>query len=312
MKVIRPTKKQIEEGNRQAVAALIGIGSLLVPGGAFVGLGRKGIKSAFKKAGSIGNTKKPDTVGNRMRQSQSILGVRKDESGTRIAKHYGSKSPTSYTGGVIGTFKERKIGRTIQKAVEQGPSKFFSSGRSAKTGITPFKRAKDRFYIYGNLSTKEIKAQAKASRSTSKGSLLFENKALKKSVEDANKKARTALNKSGNNPKTGIRAGKRTFGKEQSEGYAYGYDYSRLGNSVNATKYTAYDTIKRNKNIDKALRAREELSKGLPKGQINYDPKHIREKFFQNKSLSKFDIKLAEDDYPSNIIKKARSLIKKK
>lgn len=145
MKVIRPTKKQIEQGNRQAVAALIGIGSLLVPGGAFVGLGKKGIKSAFKKAGSIGNTKKPDTVGNRMRQSQSILGVRKDESGTRIAKHYGSKSPTSYTGGVIGTFKERKIGRTIQKAVEQGPNKFFSSNRSAKTGITPGKRTLSKF-----------------------------------------------------------------------------------------------------------------------------------------------------------------------
>tara|TARA_B100001939_G_C16527556_1_gene440623 strand:- start:105 stop:578 length:474 start_codon:yes stop_codon:yes gene_type:complete len=92
-------------------------------------------------AGSIGNTKKPDTVGNRMRQSQSILGVKKDESGTRIAKHYGSKSPTSYTGGVIGTFKERKIGRTIQKAVEQGPNKFFSSNRSAKTGITSGKRS---------------------------------------------------------------------------------------------------------------------------------------------------------------------------
>lgn len=159
----------------------------------------KGIRKAYKMAGSIGNTKKPDTVGNRMRQSQAILGVKKNESGTRIARNYGHKIPTSYTGGVIGTFKERKIGRTIQKAVEQGPNKFFSSGRSAKTGITPFKRAKDRFYIYGNLSTKEIKAQANPS--TSKGSSsaffksLFENKTLKKSVEEANKKAREALKK---------------------------------------------------------------------------------------------------------------------
>ena len=33
-----------------------------------------GISSAFKKAGSIGNTKKPDTVGNRIKQAQAIMG----------------------------------------------------------------------------------------------------------------------------------------------------------------------------------------------------------------------------------------------
>jgi hypothetical protein len=216
------------------------------------GMTMSGIKSAFKKAGSIGNTKKPDTVGNRLRQAQAIMG-------------------TSRTG----------------KSMDGFPTK---------------------------VKTKSAVNKKSSIGGTSKGSLLFQNKTLKQSVEEANKKARAALGKrsSGNNPKTGIRAGKRVFGKEQSEGYAYGYDYSLKGNSVNATKYTAYDTIKGKKNIDKANRARKELSKGLPKGQIDYDPKHVREKFFQKKSLSNYDIKLDEDSYPSNIIKKARSLLRRK
>lgn len=226
------------------------------------GMTMSGIKSAFKKAGSIGNTKKPDTVGNRLRQAQAIMG-------------------TSRTG----------------KSMDGFPTK---------------------------VKTKSAVNKKSSIGGTSKGSLLFQNKTLKQSVEEANKKARAALGKrsSGNNPKTGIRAGKRVFGKEQSDGYAYGYDHSRIENSVNATKYTNYGSVKAERfmdknevkfiSSDKVERARKELSKGLPKGQIDYDPKHIREKFFQNKSLTKYDIKLNEDSYPSNIIKKARSLLRKK
>ena len=66
---MRPTKAEIERENKKALAILGTIGTLLVPGGAFVGLGRKAITSAFKKAGTIGNVKKPDTVGNRLREA---------------------------------------------------------------------------------------------------------------------------------------------------------------------------------------------------------------------------------------------------
>lgn len=254
--------KDIKTTNRNV--AIIGgaLSTLLIPGGPLAGIGRKAIGQAFKKAGSIGNTKKPDTVGNRLRQAQAIMG-------------------TSRTG----------------KSMDGFPTK---------------------------VKTKSAVNKKSSIGGTSKGSLLFQNKTLKQSVEEANKKARAALGKrsSGNNPKTGIRAGKRVFGKEQSDGYAYGYDHSRIENSVNATKYTNYGSVKAERfmdknevkfiSSDKVERARKELSKGLPKGQIDYDPKHIREKFFQNKSLTKYDIKLNEDSYPSNIIKKARSLLRKK
>ena len=73
---MRPTKAEIERENKKALAILGTIGTLLVPGGAFVGLGRKAISSAFKKAGTIGNVKKADTVGNRLRQLK-LLWVKK-------------------------------------------------------------------------------------------------------------------------------------------------------------------------------------------------------------------------------------------
>ena len=324
---MKPTRQEIQKENKRALAMLGTIGVSLIPGGAFVGLGRKAIGQAFKKAGSIGNTKKADTVGNRLRQAQTIMGKSpKDKPfGNRTSMALqDEKRPASLKnpmlGTVIGTSASTKYYRTLTKAVEQGPSKFFSSGRSAKTGITKGKRTPARYSPEENVTMPKTGAQG----GTSKGSLLFQNKTLKQSVEEANKKARAALGKrsSGNNPKTGIRAGKRVFGKEQSEGYAYGYDHSRIENSVNATKYTNYGSVKKERfmdknevkfiSSDKVERARKELSKGLPKGQIDYDPKHIREKFFQNKSLTKYDIKLNEDSYPSNIIKKARSLLRKK
>jgi hypothetical protein len=112
------------------------------------GMTMSGIKSAFKKAGSIGNTKKPDTIGNRFKQSQAIMGKSpKDKpfgSRTSMAKQ-DEKRPASLNnpmlGTVMGTSASRKYYRTLTNAIEQGPSKFFSSGRSAKTGITPGKRS---------------------------------------------------------------------------------------------------------------------------------------------------------------------------
>ena len=154
MKVIRPTKKQIEQGNRQAVAALIGIGSLLVPGGAFVGLGRKGISSAFKKAGSIGNTKKPDTVGNRIRQAENILQSRTgkpvnyDKTAVPRSHVYTGGTPkgsNTFVGSYIGSHSQRKTGRILERAVKEGPVKFFSRSTNAKTGITPGKRTLSKF-----------------------------------------------------------------------------------------------------------------------------------------------------------------------
>lgn len=324
---MKPTRQEIQKENKRALAILGTIGTLLIPGGAFVGLGRKAIGQAVKKAGSIGNTKKADTVGNRLRQAQTIMGntVPKDRmyrygiKGTNAAT-MSTAQPFKTARTVSDTFSDAKAQRTLMRAVKEGPSKFFSSGRSAKTGITKGKRTPARYSPEENVTMPKTGAQG----GTSKGSLLFQNKTLKQSVEEANKKARAALGKrsSGNNPKTGIRAGKRVFGKEQSDGYAYGYDHSRIENSVNATKYTNYGSVKAERfmdknevkfiSSDKVERARKELSKGLPKGQIDYDPKHIREKFFQNKSLTKYDIKLNEDSYPSNIIKKARSLLRKK
>jgi len=309
---------------KKSTAIGYGIASLLIPGGFFAKLGGKAIGQAFKKAGSIGNTKKADTVGNRFRQSQAIMGKPPKDSPfntrTSMAKQ-DEKRPASLNnpmlGAVSGTAASLKYYRTLTKAVEQGPSKFFSSGRSAKTGITAGKRSK------GGLSNKELRKESdiyKMRVDNDSDLPVFDNRSLLKKTLQANKMARTTLGartplgkrSSGNNPKTGVRAGKRVFGKEQSDGYAYGYDYGVKENSVNATAYTAYNTIKGKKNINKANRAQKELSKGLPKGQIGYDPKHVREKFFQNKSLTKYDVKLVEDVYPSNIIKKARSLLKKK
>ena len=151
---MRPTKAEIERENKKALAILGTIGTLLVPGGAFVGLGRKAISSAFKKAGTIGNVKKADTVGNRLRQAQAIMGKKGSEL-DRLARgpgktsmfnqRYALKSNTQPVkiGGtrLAPDFANRKIDRTLIQAVEQGPSKFFSSGRSAKTGITSNKRS---------------------------------------------------------------------------------------------------------------------------------------------------------------------------
>ena len=113
------TPEEIATTNRNA--AIIGTGlSLLIPGGFFAGIGRKAIGQAFRKAGTAGNRKAADTVGNRIKQTQAIMGTNRIGS----LMHFGG----------------RKTYRTIQKAVEQGPVKFFSKGRHPKTGVTAGKR----------------------------------------------------------------------------------------------------------------------------------------------------------------------------
>ena len=68
----------------------------------------------------------------------------------------------------MGTSASTKYYRTLTKAVEQGPNKFFSKGRSAKTGITAGKRTPARYSPEENVVMPKTGAQG----GTSKGSLL--------------------------------------------------------------------------------------------------------------------------------------------
>ena len=148
------TQQEIATTNRNV--AIIGgaLTTLLVPGGPLAGIGKKAIGQAFKKAGSIGNIKKPDTVGNRIRQAESMLKyktgkpVNYDKTAVPRSHVYTGGTPkgsSTFVGSYIGSHAQRKTGRTLERAVKQGPSKFFSSNRSAKTGITPGKRTLSKF-----------------------------------------------------------------------------------------------------------------------------------------------------------------------
>ena len=182
---MRPTKAEIERENKKALAILGTIGTLLVPGGAFVGLGRKAITSAFKKAGTIGNVKKPDTVGNRLREA--------------VAKYpfYIGNPPVQKA---KSTFADRKYDRTLMQAVKQGPSKFFSSGFNPKTGITKGKRTPG-----GARGGTSKGSQMKYDYDTrmdpedvfgmSNSMSVYHNKNLIKEVLKENRKAREALRK---------------------------------------------------------------------------------------------------------------------
>ena len=111
------------------------------------GMGFKAIGQTFKKAGTAGNKKGADTVGNRIKQTEAIIGKKRFDK-TRIANQYqgtehgthgallGYKAGNAKTSiskiehdGLIkkayGTFQERKTDRIIKNAVEQGPAKFF-------------------------------------------------------------------------------------------------------------------------------------------------------------------------------------------
>lgn len=239
-RIKNPTsQKEIATTNRNA--AIIGTGlSLLIPGGFFAGIGRKAIGQAFKKAGTSGlNLKSADTVGSRIKQAQSILGKKRFDK-TRIAsqsqytEHIGpgtgmlmgtipmrignaktsiSKIGHSGLARKFGSFQQRKTDRTIIKAVEQGPAKFFSKGRHPKTGVTAGKRTPARYSSEENVKMPKTGARG----GTSKGSLMkydydtridpedafgmsnatsiYHNKDLVKEILKANRLARKKLKK---------------------------------------------------------------------------------------------------------------------
>jgi hypothetical protein len=170
-----------ERKNRKEIAnSLMVVGGTLLAGVASIhpiGRAVKGIRKAVKLAGSIGNTKKADTVGNRLRQSQAIMGKSpKDKPFSNRRSMVTQDNKTASTknpmlGTVMGTSASTKYYRTLTKAVEQGPNKFFSKGRSAKTGITPHKRS----HRHGTSSYNRedgFQPNFGAMGGTSKGSLL--------------------------------------------------------------------------------------------------------------------------------------------
>ena len=185
------------------------------------GMTTSGVSSAVKKAGSIGNTKKPDTVGNRLKQAQAIMGLDKktisllsgDKVRTFKGQDYFLERGARLAQGPAGIFTIGKTARTVKKAVDQGPVKFFSSGTSAKTGIEYGKRDRsassviagksliNKYFDPSKFSSKVIKAlnnknlPKDVQQKNEKIKSLFGNKLLKQSVEDANKKAREALKK---------------------------------------------------------------------------------------------------------------------
>ena len=143
-----------------------GIGaSLLLPGGFLTGIGRKSIGQALKKAGTAGNRKGADTVGNRIKQTEAMIGKKRFDK-TRIASQYqgtehgthgaslafkagNANAKTSISkirhDGLMkksyGTFQQRKTDRIITNAVEKGPAKYFSKVKSnSKTGVVRNKR----------------------------------------------------------------------------------------------------------------------------------------------------------------------------
>lgn len=176
------------------------------------GMTTSGVSSAVKKAGSIGNTKKPDTVGNRLKSGEAILGKSATElirtgkgiRNRRTLEKGRIKGKAQYipVGGpelmylspqrFAPTFSARKTDRTLMSAVKQGPSKFFSIGRSAKTGITAGKRSR------GGLSNKQMKKERDVYGmrvGISRDLPVFANKSLLKQILKDNQKARDALRK---------------------------------------------------------------------------------------------------------------------
>lgn len=208
-------KKFKEYRQKVGKELLIGGGTLLLGLASVTPIGRAvtGIRKAIKMAGSIGNVKKADTVGNRLRQAQAIMGKKGSEL-DRLARgpgktsmfnqRYALKSNTQPVkiGGtrLAPDFANRKIDRTLIQAVEQGPSKFFSSGRSAKTGITPNKRlpggaqggtskGSQMKYDY------DTRVDPKDVFGTDVSMSVYHNKSLIKEILKQNKKAREALKK---------------------------------------------------------------------------------------------------------------------
>ena len=179
-----------------------GIGaSLLIPGGPLAGIGKKAIGQAFKKAGTAGNRKPADTVGNRLKQAQGIMGTSRTgkslmmkELPVKLKNEFILKQnqllskagmSTFKTKRIAPTFADRKIDRTLTSAVKQGPAKFFSKPKSPKTGVAAGKRKAQRFHPM------DQEDMFGMSNSTS----LFHNKDLVKETLKANRLAREKLKK---------------------------------------------------------------------------------------------------------------------
>jgi len=127
------------------VAGAIGVGAHFLKG-----IGTKAIGQAFRKAGTAGNMKGADTVGNRIKQTLAINPKLVNKS-PRFANQFGKGQPVMNekgvkvgTGGTTSYVGLGKDGRTIQNAVEQGPAKHFSKVKNnPKTGIMSGKRKYD-------------------------------------------------------------------------------------------------------------------------------------------------------------------------
>jgi hypothetical protein len=110
----------------------------------------------IKMTPNVGNVRLADTVGNRIKQAQAINPTLGKADWARFGQQWGKGQPvynqrynrkldmpeliTVGRGGTTSLLGMGKGGRTLQKAVEQGPVKFFSKGRHPKTGVAPFKR----------------------------------------------------------------------------------------------------------------------------------------------------------------------------
>ena len=193
-------KKFKEYRQKVGKELLIGGGTLLLGLASITPVGRAvtGIRKAIKMAGSIGNVKKPDTVGNRIKQAQAIMGKSPKDKPfgnrasmlTQDGKPASTKNPM--LGTVVGTSASTKYYRTLTSAIEQGPVKFFSRGMNPKTGITPFKRSR------GGLSNKELKKESDIVRmeiGASRDLPVFTNNTLIMKTLRQNEKARKDLRK---------------------------------------------------------------------------------------------------------------------
>ena len=152
------------------------------------GMGFKAIGQTFKKAGTAGNKKGADTVGNRIKQTLAINPKLVNKS-PRFANQFGKGQPVMNekgvrvgTGGTTSYVGLGKDGRTIQNAVEQGPAKFFSKGFYSKTGVSPNKKFDRK---HGLMTKDQVNPKPNP--------LLINNEDLIKKTLEANRLARKIL-----------------------------------------------------------------------------------------------------------------------
>ena len=199
-------ERKITARNVKVIGSLLALaGSAIVGPSAFAGQSIRSILGAIKLApGRVGNIKLADTVGKRIKQAQAIdpklakagwarfgqpgffknipvhnkkgievgrvsdnrdiVLIGKDRGLFRWSNVMTKKRGTTSLVGV------GKGGRTLQKAVEQGPAKFFSKGRHTKTGVTPGKRKTSDRFVGSFDSPRSFRTGA--SGGTSKGSLM--------------------------------------------------------------------------------------------------------------------------------------------